>query len=89
MSPIKKPEKPRGTKITKTAPTSAKASARTTASASKKTHAVILPNEDPDDPDDCWVEVAQFPSQKAAIDYARAHYGADADGKISLIAKLE
>ena len=71
---------PKAKKPARTPPTPAKM---------KKTHAVVLPSEDPDDPDDCWVEVAQFPSRQAAIDHARAHYGADADGKISLIAKLD
>jgi hypothetical protein len=47
---------------------------------------VDIPTEDcVDNEDGAWKNVAQCPTRKEAIDFAREHFGADDQGRICLI----
>jgi len=52
-----------------------------------KLYTIDLPN--PYSIDGSWVCVTGFPTEKEAIEFAKKQFGADADGKISLISEVD
>ncbi len=48
---------------------------------------VDIPN--PQEPQGVWVEVAAFDTEAEALAFAAEFFGADSDGKIGLVSKIE
>ena len=51
-----------------------------------KTYMVDVPNSDPTQP---WTEVAEFRRKRDAVAFCKKHYGADDNGRVSLITEVE
>jgi hypothetical protein len=51
-------------------------------------YAVDVPNSDVSDPNNVWLAVEYFKTRKEAVKFAQEKYGADKNGKVSLVSSL-